>query len=253
MGQDPVDFSVFDEIRPLVVALAPDGTIARWNTACSLFTGYSLDEARGKKVWDFLLPKDEVEAVQGVFAALKSGEFPSSFVNHWVTKSGAKRTLCWSNTCIVDGAGALLFILATGVTIPERERLGSVPKAPLRVRPPLRLNSSFPMWIFDRGTLELLAVNDAALTRYGYTHDEFLSKTVLDVRFPDELASLHEALTHLDEGVQWITHVKHRTKTGEAFRVEIALTPIVFHGRAAAMVLVGTPTDSASTDAARRS
>lgn len=238
-----VDFSVFDEIRPLVVALTPDGVIARWNSACSLLTGYSLDEACGKRVWDFLIPAEEVEAVREVFTTLRGGEFPSTFVNDWVTKSGERRKLRWSNTCIMDDAGALRYVLATGIVVSERASFAPPPIVSAE-RPPLRLNSSFPMWVFDRGTLELLAVNDAAIARYGYTRSEFLSMTILDIRTPDELASLHEALTHLDQGVRWLAAVSHRTKTGEVFRAEIALTPTVFQGRPAAMVLVGTPANS---------
>lgn len=240
MSREEVDFSLFDEIRPLVVALDPAGAIARWNTACSRLTGYSLDEVRGKRVWDFLIPAEEVDAVHGVFTSLRGGEFPSSFVNDWVTKAGLRRTIRWTNTCIVDDAGGVLFVLSTGTAVSDRPRIAAPESSVQPVA--FRLNSSFPMWVFDRGTLRFLAVNDAAVARYGYSRDEFLSMTIREVRTPDEVLSLHEALTHLDEGVRWLTPVKHRTKAGDVLRVEIALTPVEFHGRSAAMVLVGAAT-----------
>lgn len=231
-----LDFSLFDEIDPLVVALEPNGPIAQWNTACTRLTGYSLDEVRGKSVWDFLIPPEEVEAVRGVFTSLHDGAFPSTFVNDWVTKSGERRKIRWSNTCIVDEKGSLLFVLATGIAVASSH----VPPSS-GAQPMLRLNSSFPMWVFDRGTLQFLAVNDAALARYGYTRDEFLSMTIREIRAPDELASIPEALTHLDRGVEWLTAIKHRTKSGEVIPVEVWLTPTEFRGRAAAMALVGAP------------
>lgn len=35
-----------------------------------------------------------------------------------------------------------------------------------------------PMWVFDRETLRFLAVNDAAVSHYGYSREEFLAMTV---------------------------------------------------------------------------
>ena len=34
-------------------------------------------------------------------------------------------------------------------------------------------SNPFPMWIYDLETLKFLAVNDAALLKYGYSKEEF--------------------------------------------------------------------------------
>lgn len=39
-----------------------------------------------------------------------------------------------------------------------------------------------PMWVYDTGTLAVLAVNDAAIEHYGYTREQFLAMTVLELR-----------------------------------------------------------------------
>ena len=39
-----------------------------------------------------------------------------------------------------------------------------------------------PMWVHDKDTLQVLAVNDAATKHYGYTREQFLAMTVLDTR-----------------------------------------------------------------------
>lgn len=39
-----------------------------------------------------------------------------------------------------------------------------------------------PMWVFDRNTLGMLAVNEAAVAHYGYSREEFLSLSLLDIR-----------------------------------------------------------------------
>ncbi|TWI58677.1 response regulator receiver modulated diguanylate cyclase/phosphodiesterase with PAS/PAC sensor(s) [Pseudomonas duriflava] len=43
-----------------------------------------------------------------------------------------------------------------------------------------------PMWVFSKETLRFLSVNQAAIDYFGYSHDEFMSMTVLDLRSVEE-------------------------------------------------------------------
>ncbi len=47
-----------------------------------------------------------------------------------------------------------------------------------------------PMWVFDVATLEFLAVNDAAIRRYGYSREEFLSMNIMDLQPADDSPGL---------------------------------------------------------------
>src|SRR6185295_6798963 len=51
-----------------------------------------------------------------------------------------------------------------------------------------------PMWVFDVETLGFLAVNDAAVRHYGYSRDEFLAVTIKDIRSPEEVPALLDAM-----------------------------------------------------------
>jgi PAS domain S-box-containing protein len=42
--------------------------------------------------------------------------------------------------------------------------------------------SSYPMWVYDRETLAFLEVNEAAVAAYGFSREEFLGMTLLDIR-----------------------------------------------------------------------
>src|SRR5689334_20129349 len=42
-----------------------------------------------------------------------------------------------------------------------------------------------PMWFFDLKTLRFVDVNEAAVRKYGYSREEFLSMTALDIRPPE--------------------------------------------------------------------
>jgi len=51
-------------------------------------------------------------------------------------------------------------------------------------------NNPLPMWVFDLETLAFLAVNQAAIVKYGYSRDEFLRMTLQDIRPPEDIHAL---------------------------------------------------------------
>jgi PAS domain S-box-containing protein len=101
-----------------------------------------------------------------------------------------------------------------------------------------------PMWVYDLETLSFLAVNDAAVRRYGYTREEFLAMTIRDIRPPSELPSLLEDLSSLsaDEcspARAW----KHLRKDGSAIEVEITSSDFNFAGRRARLIHINDVTE----------
>ena len=92
-----------------------------------------------------------------------------------------------------------------------------------------------PFWVFDVETLRFVEVNATALQHYGYTREEFLSLSVLDIR-PDEdrEAALADARGETrEEGAIW----RHRRKDGRELQVRIYTSDIEFEGRPARLVL----------------
>jgi PAS domain S-box-containing protein len=53
-------------------------------------------------------------------------------------------------------------------------------------------DNPLPMWVFDRETLQFLEVNHAAVVHYGYSLEEFLSMTLVDIRPPEDVARLKD-------------------------------------------------------------
>lgn len=69
--------ALLDTMEALVVVLDAQGGIVSFNRACQQATGYSLEEVRGKPVWDMLLVPEEVETVLGEFSDLLAGDYPA--------------------------------------------------------------------------------------------------------------------------------------------------------------------------------
>ena len=95
-----------------------------------------------------------------------------------------------------------------------------------------------PMWVYDATSLRFLAVNDAALARYGYERAEFLGMSILDIRSREEaarlLGTLHSAASGRRDSAGWL----HRAKDGTEFEVEISSNPIRFGAGSARLALV---------------
>src|SRR6266487_7016152 len=71
-----------------------------------------------------------------------------------------------------------------------------------------------PMYVYDEETLRFLAVNDAAITHYGYSRDEFLRMTIKDIRPPEEVPPLPDQLPKNGGSHDFAGLGKHRRKDG---------------------------------------
>ncbi len=77
------------------------------------------------------------------------------------------------------------------------------------------------MWVYDRETLAFLAVNDAAIATYGYSRDEFLAMTLLDIRPAEDHPRLAEWMKAEHDVVRLSGTWRHRWKDGTVRDVEI--------------------------------
>jgi PAS domain S-box-containing protein len=118
------DFStaVLDTAGALVIVLDKEGKITRFNLSCEQITGYTAQEVLGRVFVDFLVPPEELGGVRQAWNALRAGDFPNQYENHWVAKDGTPRLIAWSNTAITRKDGEIDCIIGTGVDITERKR-----------------------------------------------------------------------------------------------------------------------------------
>ena len=87
-----------------------------------------------------------------------------------------------------------------------------------------------PIWVFDRNTLRFLAVNQAAIRQYGFTQQEFLAKTITDIRPEQDIPDLLQDVATCASGLQDRGLWRHRTKNGAILDVEIVSHRLNFHG-----------------------
>ncbi len=100
-----------------------------------------------------------------------------------------------------------------------------------------------PIFVFDSETLRYLAVNEAALQKYGYSREEIAAMTVLDIRPKEDVPRLKAMLASIESANLNTGSWRHRKKDGTTFEVEITTHAIDFAGRPARLVVVSDVTE----------
>jgi len=95
-----------------------------------------------------------------------------------------------------------------------------------------------PMWAIDPVSYGFVLVNKAALAHYGFSEEDFLKKTVMDLRKEDNYHKIEEDILKVrkDEPSRdfnriYRYNVNHFKKSGEKIEVELYTSPIVLEGR----------------------
>lgn len=109
-----------------------------------------------------------------------------------------------------------------------------------------------PMWVYDVQALSMLAVNEAALAHYGYSRQEFVGLTLLDLHTEDDAAQLQEQLglpsTQQSQPRRW----QHRRRDGSLIEVEVTSQDLEFEGIRARLVRVIDLTEQCREEQAQR-
>ncbi len=106
-----------------------------------------------------------------------------------------------------------------------------------------------PMWVYDRETLQLQAVNRSMERHYGYTESELLTMSMLDLwpadRRPNVEANIRAVPMEQRNAPVISRHIK---KDGSFMDVEITAGSISFNGRPARQVLATDVTERLRTE-----
>ncbi|MGA8111685.1 MAG: EAL domain-containing protein [Acidobacteriaceae bacterium] len=105
-------------------------------------------------------------------------------------------------------------------------------------------NNPHSMWIFDTETMQFLAVNDAAVARYGYSAEEFRHMTLRDIRPPEEVEAMEKSIgSGRDDTLIVSGPWTHILRDGRRIQVEVSAHTIRFAGRRARFSLVQDVTE----------
>ena len=82
-------------------------------------------------------------------------------------------------------------------------------------------SNPLPMWTWDAESTDIIAVNQAALDKYGYSREEFLDLRISELLDPMELGRFQQVRLPFTETRQHAGLWVHRTASGERLSMEI--------------------------------
>ncbi|MBU3990716.1 MAG: PAS domain S-box protein [Gammaproteobacteria bacterium] len=97
--------------------------------------------------------------------------------------------------------------------------------------------SPAPLLVYEKGSLRLLAVNEAFIHHYGYSQDEALAMTLPDL-YPDaERQSLIDMAAKL-AGLSYVGEWHHLKKDGSPITIEARSHDMLYEGHAARIAVI---------------
>jgi PAS domain S-box-containing protein len=114
--------AVLDTCEALVIVFDAAGRIEYSNRAFERVLGYASEELIGRVFFDVLVGPDGREQSRQRLEHGFSAGAASAFENEWITKSGERRRISFSNVPTLDAQGAVEYYVTTGIDITDRYR-----------------------------------------------------------------------------------------------------------------------------------
>ncbi|MBP6786360.1 MAG: PAS domain S-box protein [Candidatus Promineofilum sp.] len=109
-----------------------------------------------------------------------------------------------------------------------------------------------PVFVFDRETLRVIDVNAAVVEQYGYTRQELLSLTMLDIRPAIEHAKFRDQVPHMPNEIEPLGIWLHQRKDGTIRQMEVTGYALQMEDRTMRLAVCQDVTEQQAVEAALR-
>ena len=225
--------------QDLLFTINAEGYLTELNPAWEATFGWSREELMARPLIDYIHHADIDQTAAQLERVHDGDPLITTFENRFQCSDRGHRWLLWSAT--TDGIS--WFGVAKDITA-WRDAEARLRASDAQYRGLFDRNPQ-PLWVYDKQTLRVLAVNDAACVSYGYTREEFLAMTILDLRAPaqprfgDGPKPARSAVDMYgrpgDEGTA--PRLRHAKKDGTIIDVEVTGSDLTFDGHAGRLVL----------------
>jgi len=227
---------LFENSPAGIAMLDANDTILHVNKGFERIFRYALDDVRGKNISQIIIPEGHMKEAAMISASSMKGEtFELETIRK--RKDGSEVFVhVYAVPIIIDNNVVRTYRIYEDIT---QKKLSETALKESEAKYRLLFESNpEAMWVIDQETLKFLTVNNAAIKRYGYTEEEFLSMTLRDIR-PQEEIPLFEASFKRQPFLEGkISGFHHKKKDGTMIDVEIISHLIDFEGRKARLALV---------------
>ncbi len=118
--------AIIDTVGALVVVLDQEGKVVRFNKTAEKVSCYNFEEVQGKFLRDLFISDTDKEQFLLLFNQLleQDLDFPSVlYENSWLTKTGDRLLISWSNTVLYNLNGQVEYIICAGIDITKQKQV----------------------------------------------------------------------------------------------------------------------------------
>jgi PAS domain S-box-containing protein len=227
------------------------GTIEYVNTTFAQSTGYTAAEALGQSPRLLKSGLTPPRVYHDLWRTILAGRTWRGEVQNR-RKNGE---LYWDAVMISpvrDASGVVTHFLAVQRDVTEQKKSDEAFRDSEQRYRTLFEGNPHPMWVVDAETYRFLAVNTATVQHYGYSREEFLTMSALDIRPEADVRRFKASMRRGGRGVRMTAGWRHRKKDGTLIDVEISTHDVVFGGRPAMLALVTDVSERRLSEAALR-
>src|SRR5690606_18711063 len=204
---------------------------------------YEPQELEGRSFLDIIAQKDK-STTKKIIDEIIGGSDISNCESCFVQKDGSELLLDWS--VLWDKEHRLMYGKAT--VIPEIRAADLFVKDAEESYHYLFMDNPSPMLIWDFETLKFIECNNETLKKYGYSREEFLNLSIMDIR-PEEDIPLIESFSKSEKAYSNIPPIwRHLKKNGELMYMNVTSHVINFKGRRAALVHLNDVTEKVTAE-----
>jgi diguanylate cyclase (GGDEF)-like protein/PAS domain S-box-containing protein len=227
---------ILETMKSAVIVSDLGGTICVANRGAVQMLGYDGDLV-GRRISTIVDPQENLSTAQ-----LLNSMGVLEMTMAWRGADGQRVDVLTASSFVRDADGEPVGVVYVANDITERRRAEqALRESEHRYRSLFEANP-LPMWVYDFETLRFVSVNEAAMRHYGYSHDEFVSMKITDIRPREDVPVVLDALTTLGERGR-PRHFRHQRKDGEILDVEVSSFEFMSKGRRTRLVMAPDVTE----------
>src|SRR6476469_4565511 len=208
-------------------------------------TGYRREELVGRRLASLFFSPEDQEFDRERLRRRRAGEREVYEVKHR-RRDGSSFLAEVSAGPLLDGDGRIIGTVGVVIDVSQRfEWERELAEREQRYRLLFEV-MPLPAWVYDVQTFRFLAVNPAAVAHYGYTAEQFLGMTILDIRPNEDVERVKLQVLARRRGYETQSRgwgYRHRKADGSVIDVDIVSHAFDFEGRSARVVVVNDVTD----------
>ncbi|MDP3149930.1 MAG: PAS domain S-box protein [Ignavibacteria bacterium] len=244
-------FQILAEVSPVgIFRTDPDGVTTYVNPRWSSITGLERDEALGDGWLKAVHPEDREKLFNGWKNATHDHQ-ESTSEYRFVRPDGKTVWVMGRAVFERNFENEIVGYLGTITDITERKEMElSLKESEIQYRYLFSQNPA-PMLIYELGSLNLLAVNDAFISHYGYSQSEALSLKLTDL-YPETEKSPIAKLSGELHGHAYVGEWHHLKKDGTQITIEAHSHGFIFNDREARIAVITDITERKKIEDALR-